>query len=255
MQRISMANDSIILEVCVDSLESALAAERGGAHRIELCSELIVGGITPSQGLIAAVRELVKLKLHVMIRPRGGDFCYSVHDYDVMIRDVDSAKTLGADGIVLGILTKEGRVDRTRTRELVERARPLSVTFHRAFDMARDLDEALSDVRATGADRVLTSGGEQSAEDGMNAIANLVAEAGESLIIVAASGLTESNARRIVQQTAVREIHASLSETIASPVGVQRKGISLSVLWDYERKRVSEERVRQALAAVNATQP
>lgn len=246
---------SIALEVCVDSVESAIAAERGGAHRIELCSDLLEGGITPSLGLIATVRERVRIKLHVMIRPRSGDFCYTDYEFEVMVRDVESVKCLGADGIVFGILTANGRVDIARSRNLVEHARPLSVTFHRAFDMTRDLGEALRDVIATGADRVLTSGGTKTAEAGIGTIADLVAGAGDRIIVMAGSGISETNARRIVEQTGVREIHASLRESVASPMRVQ-KDIGLSAVpgSEYRRTVVSEERVRKVLAAVNAAQ-
>jgi copper homeostasis protein CutC len=161
-----MGAREIIVEVCVDSLESALAAERGGAGRVELCGSLVEGGVTPSAGLIATTRQKISIGLHVMIRPRAGDFCYTSVEFEVMRRDLLMAKQLGADGVVFGILDQDANVDIGRTRSLVDLAKPLPTTYHRAFDMSADLVRSLEHVAETGADRILTSGGATTAIEG-----------------------------------------------------------------------------------------
>ena len=187
----------LILEVCVDSVESAVAAERGGADRVELCDNLLEGGTTPSGGAVETARALLGLKVHVMIRPRGGDFCYSPIEFDVMRRDVELAKRLGADGVVIGLLTEDATVDLERTRTLVELARPMSVTFHRAFDMARDPYQALEDLVSLGVDRVLTSGQEASVVEGLDLLAELVRRAGDRIVVMPGGGLAERNVAKV----------------------------------------------------------
>jgi copper homeostasis protein len=244
-------SDPVLLEVCVDSVESALAAQKGGAHRLELCSDLMEGGITPSAGLIASVHRRISIGVNVMIRPRGGDFCYSADEFETMEQDVRSAKQLGADGIVLGILKEDGHVDTRRTRLLIDIARPLKVTFHRAFDMSIDLDQALEDIIATGADRLLTSGGEQTVEDGMTTVARLVSAARDRLITIAGGGISERNVLRIIDETGVREIHAGLRTTVPSKMRHRNEKVSMGIIKDQEYKQavVLEDRVRQLLQA------
>jgi copper homeostasis protein len=244
-------SDPVRLEVCVDSLESALASQKGGAHRIELCSDLLEGGITPSAGLIATVRRRMSIGVHVMIRPRGGDFCYSAEEFEAMEQDVRMAKQIGADGIVVGILKEDGHIDARRTRLLVDIARPLKVTFHRAFDMSVDLDQALEDTIQTGADRLLTSGGEQTAEDGTTTVTRLVSAARDRLIIMAGGGISERNVRRIIAETGVREIHVGLRTTVPSKMLHRNERVSMGIIkgHEYEQAVVLEDRVRQLLQA------
>lgn len=241
------------LEICVDSVESAIAAARGGAQRVELCSALGEGGITPSAGLVRAVRESVGIEMVLMIRPRGGDFVYSDHEYEVMREDVASAKKLGANGVAIGLLTPEGEVDVERTRCLVQLARPMLVTFHRAFDFVVDMEGALEDVIACGVDRVLTSGGEADADSGLERIAQLQRRAGNRIRVMAGGGVRENNVRALVERTGIHDIHTSLNTSGAT---VERNGNALAGIGaragEYERFLVSEENVRRIHTALES---
>jgi copper homeostasis protein len=244
--------DPVLIEVCVDSVASAVAAERGGAKRVELCGSLLEGGVTPSAGLIELVRAQTSIGLHVMIRPRGGDFCYTPEEFETMRCDIIAAKKFGADGVVLGILDVNANVDTERTRQLVELARPLSVTFHRAFDVSADLFRALEDVCTMGADRLLTSGGEPSAAQGIQPIAGLVRAARGRIAIMACGGIDDQNAASIVEQTGVSEIHVGLRSPVASPMMWRNPRISMGTAsaLEYQRFQVLEENVRSLHRAV-----
>ena len=204
----------IVLEACVDSVEAAVAAQLGGADRVELCADLLEGGCTPGPGVIQLARKLLDIRLHVMIRPRGGDFCYSEVKFEAMQLDVAFAKQVGADGVVFGILNPDGSVDAERTRALIEQARPMSVTFHRAFDVTRDPFEALETLIGLSVDRILTSGQELAVLEGLDLIADLVRRAGNRVIIMPGAGITERNFGKIVAHSGAREFHVYAPMTL-----------------------------------------
>jgi len=200
----------MIFELCAETIDACLVAREGGAHRIELCSGLSEGGMTPSHGLIQEAVERSGLPVHVLVRPRGGNFVYSAAEVEVMRRDILHVKQLGAAGVVLGILKADGRVDVEATKALVQLARPMEVTFHRAFDATPVLTEALEDVVATGADRILTSGGQRNVVAGSAALAELVQLAGDRVDIAVGGGLRLQNAASLARATRARHFHGSL---------------------------------------------
>jgi copper homeostasis protein len=222
-----MKSNSILLEIVADSIESAMAAARGGAHRIELFSNPLEGGVTPSAGLIAITRQRISIPLHILIRPRGGDFSYSRDEFEAMKRDIVLAKQFRVDGIAVGVLTVDADIDAIRLNELIELARPLQVTFHRAFDMTRNLQKSLDTLIARGVDRVLTSGGEQSALKGAETIKRLAAAAGNQIRVMAGGGIRAENVRQILTISGVREIHAGLRSTVQSPMRHRNETISM----------------------------
>jgi copper homeostasis protein len=203
-----------VLEISVETAEAALAAERGGADRIELCGNLSAGGVTPSAELMSAVRGQLRIPIFAMIRPRPGDYFYSAAEFAAMKNDIGSAKKFGMNGVVLGILKSNQQVDVTRTQALVELARPLPTTFHRAFDECADLHRALDDVIQMGAARILTSGGAPGALEGTAMLAGLVAAAQSRILIVPGAGINASNIAQIVEQTRAREFHSGLSTAL-----------------------------------------
>jgi copper homeostasis protein len=247
---------SFVLEICVDSVESARAAERGGADRVELCSNLPDGGLSPSSGLIATVRKAISIDLHVMIRPRSGDFFYTDDEFQSMRLDIVMSKQLGADGVVLGILDLDGRVDIERTRQLVDVAAPMRVTYNRAFDMSSDLFQSLRDLKTAGIHCILTSGGQQTAAEGAGTLKRLVAAAtdgADGMGIMAAGGIEDRNVATLIEQTGVREIHASLKSPIPSPMRFQNNGISMGTTQgrEYQRFVVDQHKVEKLLRAAS----
>ena len=237
----------MLLEICVDSVESAIAAEGGGACRVELCSDLLEGGITPSAGLIEKVRRHVQIDVFVMIRPRAGDFLYTSHEFDTMKTDIDRAKMSGADGVVVGILAADGCVDVERTRKLVEAAAPLPVTFHRAVDVSADRADSLERIIASGAQRVLTSGGQKRAADGVREVAQMVSQAACRIAIMTGGGLNAENIRAVAERTGAAEFHAGLATRIPSPMRYRNGALFLGADPDreYSRYVVMEEDVRR----------
>jgi copper homeostasis protein len=227
----------MLLEVCLAGVESAVAAQAGGAGRVELCQNLAAGGTTPSYGTMALVRERLTIPVHVMIRPRGGDFYYADLEFEVMLRDVAAAKALAVDGVVLGVLTADKEIDVARTAVLINAARPLSVTFHRAFDVAADPRAALAALLDLGIDRLLTSGQQATAWEGRGLIRELVGWANGRMHILAGSGINPQNAAQLMAETGIREIHA---------------GSSCAEMMADGTQRVSVERVRGLVTAVTS---
>ena len=250
-------SEPVLIEVCIDSVASALAAERGGAQRVELCSDLLEGGVTPSGGLLSVVRSSVSIAVYPIIRPRPGDFCYSEQEFDTMCRDIEFARREGADGVVFGILKTDGHVDVERTRQLVELARPLSMTFHRAFDMSADLFCSLEDVCATGAERILTSGGEQECLHGMDTIARLVKSSRGRIKVMAGGRIGINNAAAIIERTGVTEIHVGLATPVASQMFQRNPRLSLGKAPgnEHQRTQVLEDSVRKLKSALSSLRP
>ena len=242
------------LEICVDSVESAIAAEQGGAQRVELCSALSEGGLTPSAGLLREVRASIGIGVHVMIRPRGGDFLYTEHEFKVMQDDIAFAAECGAHGVVFGLLTAEGNVDTVRTRTLVQLAQPLEVTFHRALDMTRDPSTAIKDIIQTGADRVLTSGAEPTALLGHHRIHSMIQASAGQIKIMVGGGVRPQNVREIAARTGAVEFHAALRKSIESPVTFRNRKLHLGDAGgdEYARTVVHASDVRALRQAIEA---
>jgi len=214
---------NIVFELCAETIDACLAARDGGADRIELCSGLSEGGLTPSHGLIRAAIQQSGVPVHILIRPRGRDFVYASSELAIMREDIAHARNLGASGVVLGILTPESTIDIAATRALIEAARPMQVTFHRAFDATSSapasLSQALEDVIATGSDRLLTSGGERDVVAGAHALAALVEQADGRIAIAAGGGLRLQNAASLARITGATHFHGSLRRRLVSRSG------------------------------------
>lgn len=239
------------LEICANSVTSCLESQEGGAYRVELCAGIPEGGTTPSYGDIAIARELLSIKLHVIIRPRGGDFLYSPLEHRIMLKDIEMARELGVDGIVIGCLTSEGEVDLIRNKELIDAAGNMSVTFHRAFDMCRDPFDSLERIISLGCDRILTSGQAPKAEQGLPLLKQLVEKAGERIIIMPGSGIYEGNIGKIAQESGAREFHLSARKPIESGMKYRNPRVKMGgttvVINEYEQMVTQAETVRNTL--------
>jgi copper homeostasis protein len=235
------------IEIVVYSIEAALRAQEGGADRIELCDNPAEGGTTPSFGTIEQVRQHVAFDIYVMIRPRGGDFRYSSYEYHAMKRDISQCQKLSVDGIVFGILKADGTIDKKRCKELIDKARPLKVTCHRAFDMTRDPFEALEDCIEAGFDRILTSGRQPKAEQGIELIAELKKRAANRIVIMAGSGINEHNVKEIVTKTGTDEIHFSATGFIESAMefrNLQIAGMGSDAGSEFKLRTVDADKIK-----------
>jgi copper homeostasis protein len=240
----------MIYEICVDSVAGVRAAREAGAHRVELCADLLEGGITPSRGMIRQARTVEGVRLHVIIRPRGGDFLFDDDEFAVMEADIETAKAERADGVVIGLLNADGRIDVERTRALIDRARPLSVTFHRAFDMTPDPFEALETLVGLGVDRVLSSGQEATVLEGLPLIAELVRRAGDRIVVMPGGGITARNVQRIVSAAKPREIHFAALEPAAGGMRFRREHVFMGGELrppEYERLVTSAASIRAVM--------
>jgi copper homeostasis protein len=244
----------MLYEICVDSVAGVRAAAAAGAARVELCSALLEGGLTPSRGMIRRAREVGGVKLHVIIRPRGGDFLFDEDEFQIMRADIETAKAEGADGVVIGALTATGEVDVKQTRELIALARPLSVTFHRAYDMTPDPLQALETLIGLGVDRVLTSGQEASVLEGLPLIVALIERAGDRIVVMPGGGITVRNVGRIVSAVSPREIHFAALEAAPSGMQFRRNHVFMGGELrppEFDRMVTSASAVRNVMAAVS----
>lgn len=244
---------AIFLEVCVNSVASALEAERGGADRVELCENMADGGCTPSTGTIMYAKQHMTIPVFVMIRPRSGDFCYSDDEFSVMKEDIRMAKELTADGVVFGILKRDGRIDQNRMHELTVLARPMGVTCHRAFDLTRDPFEALEDLISLGIDRVLTSGQSEHALKGAPLIHKLVLHAKGRVIVMPGGGIKEHNLSRVLTETGANEVHLYLTTPVRSRMEFTRTDVMMGHTGrsEYEYPLADAERIKRARLMVS----
>lgn len=245
--------ENVKFEICSGSLQSALNAQEAGAHRVELCSALSLGGITPSYGFIELARKRLKIDINVLIRPRQGDFLYDSDEVAVMIRDIIACAQMGVNGVVIGALDPFGNVDVDACRAMVAVAKHhgMSVTFHRAIDRACNIMAALEDVISVGADRVLSSGGKPTSVEGLETLARMNAAAAGRIIIMPGGGVNAMNIRQILEGTGAQEIHFSGSEAIQSEM-VYREGVSFTpscLGGDFTRTESSTEKIRQMIQA------
>jgi copper homeostasis protein len=240
-----MTNGKIGLEVCADSLENALTAQSAGADRIEFCANLPEGGTTPSPTQIRMARKLLEIKLYVLIRPRGGDFLYTDREFEIMKSDIHFCGETGCDGVVIGVLRSDGTVDVERCRELVQIARQyaMGVTFHRAFDRSKHLFQALEDIIELGCERILTSGGCDTAIEGAETIRQLIEKAGERIIIMPGAGLTPENIGELILKTGLKELHGTFRSRF--PSRMQYKNAKLSSPDEYDLLLTDTEKIKK----------
>jgi copper homeostasis protein len=248
-------NETVQLEVCANSVVSALAAQHGGAVRVELCENLSEGGTTPSHGEIVIARKLLTIQLYVLIRPRGGDFLYTDEEYNVMVEDIKHCLQAGCDGIVIGILKADGTIDKERCSKLVRMAKAMGagVTFHRAFDMCADMGRALEDIIEIGCERILTSGGKSTAMEGFRAIGGLIEKAKGRITIMPGSGINDHNVTDLVRFTGAREVHSSARKKVQSKMDYRNDLIVMGDSFgdEYAHMQTDADVVRGIIKAAN----
>jgi copper homeostasis protein len=245
------------IEICVDTVQSALIAQGAGADRVELCDNLSEGGTTPGYGTILAARENLDIGLNVLIRPRAGDFLYSELEFGIIKKDIEACRQIGVDGIVIGLLLADGRIDVAGTAELVRFAHPMQVTFHRAFDMCCDPVQGLEDVIATGAARLLTSGQGNTAEEGMELISKMVRIAQNRIIIMPGSGINDTNIGHIASTCRAGEYHLSARRITDSMMTWRKQGVTMGGISGYNeftRKIADGEKISRVISILRSLQ-
>ncbi len=247
-----MQREDFKIEICTNSAESVRAAVAAGANRIELCAGMPEGGTTQTYGEIDLVRELIPAGMHVIIRPRGGDFLYSEEECEIMFRDIEMARKIGVDGVVMGCLTANGEVDVEKMQKLMVAAGDMSVTFHRAFDMCREPYKALEAIEHLGCERILTSGQKASAEEGIPLLKELVNRA-RKVIIMPGCGVNSGNIRKIAEATGACEFHLSARISVGSDMIYRNPAVSMGgtvQVAEYGRDVTSADKVKEAIASL-----
>jgi copper homeostasis protein len=241
-----------LIEICVEGIDGLAAAQFAGADRVELCASLIEGGLTPSMGVVRQALRIATIPFHVIIRPRGGDFLYSELEYETMLDDVRACRDLGVAGVVFGCLTADGRIDEKRMTELTAAARPMKVTCHRAFDMTRDIDEAIEALVRAGVDRVLTSGQRDTALEGIDILKRTHDAARGRIVIMACGALDESNIAQVLQGSEADELHFAALNTVASGMAFRNPHVGMggtTLEREFEVTLTDPEAVRRTIAA------
>ncbi len=239
---------SYILEVCADSVQSAVAAQEGGADRVELCSALVIGGLSPSAAMFRQVRENTDLKIRVLLRPRFGDFCYDEYEFRTLKEEVEQFRGLGADGVVIGILKPDGTLNMEQMEELVKAAKGIGITMHRAFDVCRDPYEALEQCVSLGIDTILTSGQKSSAWEGRERLSELVRRADGRIDILAGAGIGPESIRELADYTGVCSFHMSGKKVLDSQMEFRRVGVPMGIpgFSEFEIWQTDAEQVKRA---------
>lgn len=250
-----MAQHPFQIEICVEGVDGLVAAQEGGADRVELCASLLEGGLTPSLGVIRESVRVATIPFHVIIRPRGGDFLYSELEFTAMLQDIKTIRDMNVAGVVIGCLTADGRIDDVRTKALVEAARPMKVTCHRAFDMTVDYREALEALIRCGVDRVLTSGQRDTALEGLDILKDTADLANGRIVVMACGALDETNIAHVRQATGVDEMHFAALKTVKSAMSFRNPHVGMggtAIEREYEITLTDTEAVRRTITAAKA---
>lgn len=244
-----------LIELCVEGIDGFLAAQDAGADRVELCASLVEGGLTPSLATIRAAVKAAKIPVHVIIRPRGGDFLYSETEFETMVEDIAALRGEGVSGVVIGCLTPDGRIDEARTKRLVEAARPMSVTCHRAFDMTADAGEALEALICCGVDRVLTSGQRDTALEGLAILKAANEQAAGRIVIMGCGALDADNIRAVRDGAGLAELHFAALKTVPSGMAFRNPHVGMGGTQkdrEYEVTLTDRDAVRATIAAAKS---